>query len=143
MIHLFRNLLAPGGSLPQRDGYHWIASIAWPEIGADAVVAVACYWIAITLVHIARKRGTLPFGGTLLCFAIFFCAFGTMHALEILNAWRPMDWLSGTARAAMALVSATAAILLARLAPKALALPSPTALKWLNAELEQEIANRR
>ena len=143
MINLFRRLFSPGAFLPPPGGYHWISSIVWLETSADAVAAVMCYWIAITLVHIARKRADLPFGRVLICFAIFFCACGTMHALEILTAWPSNLWLSGTVRAAMALASAPAAILLARLAPRALALPSPTALKWLNAELEQEVAHRR
>jgi PAS domain S-box-containing protein len=143
MINLVQRLFSPGGSLPQRDGYHWVSAIVWLKIDADALVVVTCYWITITLVYIARKRGDLPFGRVLVCFALFFCASGTMHLLDLLSAWHSNAWFSGTARAAMALASAPAAILLARLAPKALALPSPTALKWLNAELEQEIANRR
>jgi PAS domain S-box-containing protein len=143
MIDLFQRLFSPGGPVPIGDGSHEVSTIPWLEIDADALVVVMCYWIAITLVYIARKRGDLPFGRVLLCFAVLFCAFGTMQLLDLLSAWHSNPWVSGIARAAMALASAPAAILLARLAPRALALPSPTALKWLNAELEQEIANRR
>jgi PAS domain S-box-containing protein len=143
MTTLLRCLFLPGGLLPQRPGYQWVSSIVWWEMDADALVAATCFWIAITLVHIARKRRDPSFARVLFSFAIFFCACGTAHALEIVSAWHSNPWFTGTARAAMALAAAAAALLLARQAPKAMALPSPTALKWLNTELEQEIANRR
>ena len=143
MIKLFRSLFSTGGFLPRWGGEHWISSIDWLATDAGAVVVVASFWIAITLVYVARKRRDSIFGRVLLCFAVFFCVIGTVHGLEIWNGWPASSWLARAAGVALALASIAAAILLARLAPKALALPSPTALKWLNAELEQEVAHRR
>jgi PAS domain S-box-containing protein len=143
MIHLFRMPFSAAGALSQRDGYHLLTGVAWLEIDANALVALTSCWIAIMLVHIARKRGDSGFGRVLVSFGIFFFACGAVQVVEIWNPWHSDGWLLKAASAAMALASAVAALLLARLAPKALALPSPTALKWLNTELEQEIANRR
>ena len=143
MINLFRSLFPTGGFLPRWGGDHWISSIDWLAADAGAVVVVASFWIAVTLVYVARKRRDAIFGRVLLCFAVFFCVIGTVHGLEIWNGWPADSWLARAAGVALAVASIAAAFLLARLAPKALALPSPTALKWLNAELEQEVAHRR
>jgi signal transduction histidine kinase/CheY-like chemotaxis protein len=52
-------------------------------------------------------------------------------------------WLSGAVKAVTALASVPTAILLAKLVPQALQLPSPSALRLANAELEREIAERK
>jgi C4-dicarboxylate-specific signal transduction histidine kinase len=57
--------------------------------------------------------------------------------------WHPTYWLSGGIKALTALASVPTAVLLARLIPQALELPSPSALRVANADLEREIAERR
>jgi light-regulated signal transduction histidine kinase (bacteriophytochrome) len=76
------------------------------------------------------------------CFAIFIVACGTTHLMEILNIWKPTYWLSGVIKAFTALVSIVTAILLIRLVPQALALPSPDQLRKSNAALQNEIRER-
>jgi len=78
-----------------------------------------------------------------LCFATFIVACGTTHLMEIWLIWHPTYWLSGSIKALTALASVPTAILLVKLVPDALVLPSPSALQRANAELEKEIAERR
>ncbi len=56
--------------------------------------------------------------------------------------WRPTYWLSGIVKAITAFVSVTTAVLLIRLIPQALALPSPEQLRKSNAALQNEIKQR-
>ena len=97
MIHLFRSLFSTGGFLPRWGGDHWISSIDWLAADAGAVVVVASFWIAVTLVYVARKRRDAIFGRVLLCFAVFFCVIGTVHGLEIWNGWPADSWLARAA----------------------------------------------
>jgi PAS domain-containing protein len=60
--------------------------------------------------------------------------------MEIWVIWRPDYWLSGMVKAITALASVPTAILLVKLVPTALALPSPAILRDACAKLEQEIA---
>ena len=77
------------------------------------------------------------------CFAIFIVACGTTHLMDILVIWHPVYWLSGAIKAITALASVPTAVLLVRLVPTALRLPSPESLRSAYAELEQEMAERR
>src|SRR5450432_69274 len=77
------------------------------------------------------------------CFAVFIVACGTTHLMEIWVIWHPVYWLSGTIKAVTALASVPTAILLIRLVPAALQLPSPASLRKVCTALEQEIIVRR
>jgi len=77
------------------------------------------------------------------CFAIFIVACGTTHLLEIWTVWQPVYWLSGVVKAITAAASVPTAILLARLIPEALRLPSPEALRRANEKLAAEIIERQ
>jgi signal transduction histidine kinase len=80
--------------------------------------------IPITLIQIARKRRDLPFNWMFWCFGTFIVACGLTHALEVLTLWYPAYWALGTTKAITAAVSVTTAILLVKLFPIALAIPS-------------------
>ena len=60
------------------------------------------------------------------CFAVFILACGSTHLMEIWNIWHPTYWLAGSIKAVTAFASLPTAVLLMKLVPQALALPSPT-----------------
>jgi len=68
---------------------------------------------------------------------MFVMACGTTHLFEIWNIWYADYWLSGTIKAVTASVSMATAILLVKLIPRALALPSADALEKARDELPQ------
>jgi len=78
-----------------------------------------------------------------LCFAVFIVACGTTHLMEIWVIWHPTYWLSGGIKALTAVASVPTAILLVRLIPQALQLPSPSTLAHRERRVEREIADRR
>jgi len=71
-----------------------------------------------------------------ICFGLFILFCGTSHLLSVYNVWVPNWWLSGIVKALTAAVSVVTAVLLVRLLPQAIALPSPTQLNVANAKLE-------
>src|SRR5271170_2260035 len=128
--------------MPHGMCYQWNGSVITLHVVSDALIALAYYSIPLTLVYFVRKRKDLAFDWMFVCFAVFIVACGTTHLMEILNIWHPTYWLSGIIKAITALVSIVTAVLLIRLIPQALALPSPEQLRKSNAALQSEIEER-
>ncbi|MES2307637.1 MAG: ATP-binding protein [Verrucomicrobiota bacterium] len=131
-----REFLSSESFMPHGCCYLWKPSLIWLHVISDALIVLAYYSIPLTLVYFVRLRKNLPFHWIYLCFATFIIACGTTHLMEIWNVWHPTYWVSGIIKAITAMASVPTAILLVYLIPKALALPSPEALKKINKELE-------
>jgi light-regulated signal transduction histidine kinase (bacteriophytochrome) len=123
--------------------YLWRPSVLSLHVVSDALITLAYFSIPFTLVYFVRKRRDLEFQWMFVCFAIFIVACGATHAMEIWVIWHPAYWLSGGIKAITALASVPTAILLIRLVPQALRLPSPSIVQIANANLQNEIIERR
>jgi PAS domain S-box-containing protein len=143
MMDFLRTLFSADGFMPHGHCYLWRPGVLWLHIVSDAAIALAYYSIPFTLVYFIRKRRDIPFNWTVLCFAAFIVACGTTHLMEILVIWHPVYWLSGSIKAITAAVSVPTAVLLVRLLPHALAVPSPGALRVANEKLAVEIEERK
>ena len=139
---LFQRLFSSDGFMPHGHCFLWNPGLIWLHVTSDALIALAYYSIPITLVYFVRRRQDLAFSSIFLCFAVFIISCGTTHLLEIWNIWHPTYWLTGVVKAFTALVSLGTAILLVRLVPQALQLPSPGQLRGVNEALRREIADR-
>ena len=128
--------------MPHGMCYQWNPVVIWLHVISDAIIALAYYSIPLTLIYFVRKRKDLAFDWIFLCFAAFIVACGTTHLMEILNIWEPTYWLSGVIKAATALLSIATAILLIKLIPQALAVPSPEQLRKANTALQGEVHER-
>src|SRR5215207_1916268 len=117
------------GFMPHGMCYLWQPGILLLHIVSDALITLAYFSIPFTLLYFVRKRRDLEFNWMFVCFAVFIVACGTTHAMEIWTVWQPVYWLSGSIKAITALASVPTAILLVKLIPQALALPSPAALQ--------------
>jgi len=143
---LFSNLKAlfsGDGFMPHGHCYLWRPGVLWLHITSDALITLAYYSIPFTLLYFIRKRRDIPFNGMFLCFAVFIVACGTTHLMEIWVIWYPAYWVSGTVKAITALASVPTAILLVKLVPRALALPSPAILRATNEDLAREVVERK
>ena len=120
----------------------WNPGLIWLHAISDSLIAISYFSIPGTLLYFVLKRKDLAFDWMFLCFAIFIVACGTTHALEVFSIWHPTYWISGLIKAVTALVSVITAILLIRLVPQALALPSPAQLRKSNEALQNEIHER-
>ncbi|MDQ2841370.1 MAG: ATP-binding protein [Acidobacteriota bacterium] len=125
-------------------------------VWANAVIGAAYYVIPFTLLQIVRKRRDIVFDWMFLLFGAFILACGTTHWLEIWTLWHPMYRLQALVDALTAVISLATSILLIRLMPKILQIPSPELLRYeiserkaaeseirvLNAALEERVRER-
>ena len=128
--------------MPHGHCYLWEPALLWLHVLSDALIAIAYFTIPVTLIFFVRRRKDLQFHWMFLCFAVFILACGTSHVMEIWTVWYPTYWLAGAIKAVTALASIPTAILLMKLIPFALALPSPAALAASNEQLRLEIDER-
>src|SRR3979490_2306494 len=143
MIDGLRSLLSEDGFMPHGMCYLWRPGVLSLHLVSDALITLAYFSIPFTLVYFVRKRSDLKFQWMFVCFAIFIVACGATHAMEIWVIWHPTYWLSGSIKAITALASVPTAILLIKLVPDALRLPSPAVLQSANLELAREVAERK
>ena len=142
MLDTVRQFFSTDDFMPHGMCYLWRPGVLWLHVISDALISLAYFSIPFTLVYFARKRMDLQFHWMFLCFAVFIVACGASHVMEIWVIWHPTYWLSGSIKALTALASVPTAILLVKLIPHALRLPSPARLEAANAELQREIAER-
>jgi PAS domain S-box-containing protein len=135
-VELFTNLLSPSDFMPHGYCYLWNTRLVGLHLVSDSLIALAYFSIPVTLIYFIRKRRDLPFNWMFVCFGVFILACGATHIMEVWNLWHADYWLSGLIKVVTALASVSTAILFVRLIPRALALPSPEALR-------HEIAERR
>jgi PAS domain S-box-containing protein len=136
-------LFSSEGFLPHGHCYLWDPSIMRLNVISDALIALAYLTIPFTLIYIARKRKDLPFDWMFVSFGVFILACGATHALEIWTLWIPTYWILGTMKAVTAAASVATAVLLVKLIPQLLAIPSPASLRKVNVALREEVAERR
>jgi PAS domain S-box-containing protein len=135
-MEFLRAVFSPDDFMPHGYCFLWNTRLVWLHVISDSLIALAYFSIPVTLVYFIRKRRDLPFNWIFVCFGVFILACGATHAMEVWTLWRATYWLSGAVKALTAFVSVPTAVLLVRLVPRALALPSPE-------ELRREIAERK
>src|SRR5215467_4146149 len=106
---------------------------------SDGVIAASYFSIPMALALFVRRRVDLEYKWVFWLFVAFIVACGTTHLVGLVTLWQPAYGLQGLIKVATAGVSVTTALLLWPLIPKALALPSPSALREANAELEKAL----
>lgn len=137
MLEFLGELLSSDDFMPHGHCYLWRPGIVWLHVVSDTLIALAYTSIPFTLYYFVRRRRDLPFRWMFLCFAGFIIACGATHLLEVVTLWTPIYRLSGLVKAITAVFSIVTAVLLARLVPLALALPSPEDLRRANNELRE------
>jgi PAS domain S-box-containing protein len=120
--------------MPHGYCYLWNPGLVWLHVVSDALIALAYFSIPATLIYFIRKRRDLPFNWMFVSFGIFILACGATHTMEVWTLWHGTYWLSGAIKAITAMASVPTAILLVQLVPRALAIPSPEAMKLEIAE---------
>ena len=142
-MNFLLKLFSSDGFLPHGHCYLWDPLMMRLNVISDGLIALAYLTIPVTLIYIARKRKDLPFNWMFACFGIFILACGATHALEIWTLWIPTYWLLVTTKTVTAAASVATAILLVKLIPQLLAIPSPATLRKINVALQEEVTERR
>ncbi len=155
MLDFVRKLFS-SDFLPHGYCMRWTPDLIWMHVSSDAVIALAYYIIPVALIYFVRKRRDLAFNWMFVAFGIFILACGTTHLLAIVTLWNAIYRLDGVVKIVTALASAVTAVLLVRLIPVALRIPSPEVyraeiarrkqaesdLRRLNEELERRVKER-
>ncbi len=136
-------LLSWGDYMPHGHCYLWQPPLLSLHLMSDAWIAFAYYSIPLLLFYFVRKRTDVPFKRIFLWFSVFILSCGTTHLMGVWTLWHADYWVSGGIKAFTALVSCYTVVELVPLIPKALALPSPAQLEAMNADLAQQIEERR
>ena len=123
--------------MPHGHCYLWTPWLLWANLLSDVLIAGAYFAIPIALLRMVRRRTDLPFDWMFLSFGVFIVACGTTHLIEAWNIWHVDYWLLAGVKVVTAVASVPTAILLFRLIPRVVALPSPAQLATANAELLQ------
>jgi two-component sensor histidine kinase/PAS domain-containing protein len=128
------------GMMPHGHCYLWNPALIALHVTSDTLIALAYTTIPLTLGWFVRKRRDVPFSWMLVCFATFIVSCGMTHWLEVWTLWRPDYWVSGAVKGVTAAASVPTAVLLVRLMPRALAIPSAADLERANAALRERKA---
>lgn len=130
-------LLTDKRFMPHGHCYMWRPDLLWTNVIADGLITLSYVSIPFTLLYFIHKRKDVPFDWMLAAFGVFILACGTSHVMEILTIWQPYYWLSALVKVITAIASVITAILLVRLVPAALKIPSPQQLAKVNEELRE------
>jgi PAS domain S-box-containing protein len=139
---LVGRFLSAEGFMPHGMCYQWQPDILALHVISDGITALAYFSISGTLLYFVHRRIDFRHNWIFLCFAIFIIACGFTHVMEIWTIWYPTYWLSGGIKLITALASVCTAILLIMYFPRALRLPSPSAMENARLDVEREAGER-
>lgn len=136
MEHWFSFLFGPERSTVGSES--WPTAVVTLHAVADGVIAVSFLLIPAALFYLYRRRGESTPGEDVLVklFIVFIFAVGLAHFAALLGFWVPTARIEGLLKAAAALLALTTALVIWRLAPQLLRLPSRDRLQ---AEIEAHL----
>lgn len=149
MQHLFDNLET--NFMPHGHCYYWEPFILWSHALSDSIIALAYLTIPLSLIKIVRgrKEDDFAYMWLLVLFAVFILGCGATHVMDVINIWEPWYLTDSAIRIITALASIGTAIMLMRITPQLIMLPSGRKWKQINAELsalnqslEQKVTER-
>lgn len=129
--------------MPHGYCFLWTPALLWIYIVSDFAIFLSYFSIPFCLWYFMSKRPDLPFRSAFLMFGLFVMACGATHLMGLITIWQADYWLDAGIKLFTALVSLTAAMMLWRLMPAALSLPSRAEVERANKELKDEIARRQ
>ncbi len=155
MLEFFSKLFT-GDFMPHRMCYLNDSAVLWLSVISDSLIALAYYLIPFLLFYFSRKRRDIGFHWVFVTFGAFILACGTTHLLGAVTVWNPVYRLEGIVKAITAIASMTTFVLLAKMMPTFISIPSPSQLageieerraaeaevRKMNVELEGRVASR-
>ncbi len=132
--------LTDSSLMPHGYCLRWDPTLVGLHVGADAAIALSYYSIPAGLFYFVRKRDDIVYPWMFVLFGVFILACGTTHVMEIWTLWQAQYGLEAVIKVVTAAASVVTAVMLWRLLPTALALPSPAQLSEANVKLEAAVA---
>ena len=135
-------LFSTGGYSPHGYCLAWDPALLWTHVVSDVLIAVAYFSIPAVIVAFLRQRRDPTLHGPAMLFVTFIAACGITHLLGVLTLYLPYYGIQGLSKVFTAVVSCATAVILWRLLPDALRIPSPGQLMAALNDKEREIAER-
>ena len=120
----------------------WQPELIWTHVISDVSITLSYVSISIALIYFIRQRKDVAFSGMVWLFALFIFACGMSHLMATWNLWHGDYGVEALVKLTTAAASVPTAILLWRLIPTALALPSPGQLQAANNTLSDLVGER-
>lgn len=133
-------IIEHGNYMPHGMCLLWQPWLVFLWAGSDLLIFLSYTAIPIALLAVLRRRKDVPHGGLVTLFASFILLCGLTHLMGIVTLWYPVYPFVGALKLATGIVSLITAIVLFRLIPTLVRLPSPAALAGVNRQLREEIA---
>lgn len=127
--------LIDGSLMPHGQCLLWRADLLFLHIGGDILTVAAYFIIPSAMIFLIKGRDDLTFNWVSTLFASFIFLCGITHLINIINIWHGYYFVEGLFKFMTGLVSAVTAIMVWKLMPKALAIPSHNDLIQKNKEL--------
>jgi PAS domain S-box-containing protein len=143
MVNEFQSLLGRNGLLPHGYCFQWQPGLLWSTVGADTLIALAYFSIPLAIFSFARRRPKSELGLVPYLFSAFITACGLTHVLDVWTVWRPDYEIHAAVKVMTAAISVFTAVVLWRLMPRALAIPSVAELRSALSALRDEVDRRR
>lgn len=121
--------------MPHGYCFLWRKDVLFMMVVGNALTVISYGLIPVALIYLVKKRKDLKFNGIFLLFAAFISFCGVSHAFEIINIWKGYYFLQGVAHLGTGIVSALTTVVLWRLMPRLLAIPSSESLNEQNEKL--------
>ncbi len=134
------HVMAYGEYMPHGMCLLWKPWLVLLWAGSDFLIFLSYIAIPFALLMVLRKRTEVPQKALVLLFGAFILLCGITHLFMIVTLWVPIYPFVGWWKLATGLVSTATAVMLFRLVPDLIRLPSPAALEVANRELQGEIA---
>src|SRR5579884_2136001 len=123
-------------------------AVAWLHLASEVLIALAYFAIPPALILLIRRRRDVPVPSVYVLFAavLFVCGLTFVFG-PVALAWSPLPTVHGALKAATAILSLGAAILLWRSLPVLIRVPTPKdyddVMRSLQAEIEERIRAER
>ncbi|MDX2079373.1 MAG: ATP-binding protein [Terrimicrobiaceae bacterium] len=120
----------------------WDFWLVLQHVLSDLAIAAAYFSIPAALVTFVRKRRDVDFGFLFWLFSLFIFSCGLTHLMEVYVLWNPAYWWAGWVKVLTALASVATAIVLWRVIPAALKIPTPGEMQAVEASRDVESRRR-
>ena len=142
-MDLISSIFGRSGFLPHGYCFTWTPGLLWSMVFADGVIVAAYFSIPAAILSFVRKREEATFNWVAVLFSAFIFACGITHAMDVWTIWNPDYGLQALTKTITALISIVTAVMLWRLIPQALKMPSVQRLQTTIGSLEAEIKRRQ
>lgn len=132
-------LLEYASYMPHGYCLFWQPWLVLLHAGSDALIALSYFAIPVALFAFLRRRPDIENRRIIALFAAFILLCGLTHVVSLVTLWIPIYPLQGLFKLITGLVSFATAIVLFRMIPVLVSIPSPSELEKSNARLRAEV----